>query len=46
MSVMEQMTHFIRRLKTPTIMFLYALFGGTLRTKNEDGVKMFIENMC
>lgn len=45
MSVVEKMTHFIDSLKTPTRMLLNASAGGTLRTKNEDGVKRLIENM-
>lgn len=45
MNATEHMIHFINRLKTPTRMLLDALVGGTLRVKNEDGVKALIENM-
>lgn len=40
------MTHFISGLKTQTRMFLDALAGGTLSTKNKDGVKTLTKNMC
>lgn len=43
---MEQMTHFISGLTTPTCMFLYAPVGCTLRDKTNEEVKTLIENMC
>lgn len=46
MDNMEQMKNFTRGLKVHTRMFLEALGGGTMRTKNEDEVKELIERMC
>lgn len=45
MSVMEHMTHFIGGVKTPTRILLNVSVEGTLRNKNEEEVKTWIENM-
>lgn len=46
MSAMEHMTHFIGGLRTQTRMLLNALYGGTLREKTDEELKMLIKNMC
>lgn len=46
MDTMEQMQQLMRGLKVQTRMFLDASAGSTMKNKNEDEAKEFIDNMC